>query len=374
MIRPPQMLALIAAGIAVIAAGLWLVSRHVADSALDGAGPVLPMKRDTLNSVTGLRIFKGDGSHTTLTRDASHWIVAERGYPADSGQVRKLLLDVSALQAEEQKTADPALYSKLGVEDPVGVQSTSTGLAIDINGSKLTLIVGKTFGTGGAYVRVAGQAQSVLATPQLAPDADPRHWLDRSLLDIAPDQIKVVVVKPQSGPDYSIKRAAAGATPDYVVSSIPKGRELTDASAPAAQAGALAGLQLDDVRKAGSVAAVAHAFFDTNDGVVLEIAGIQDGEQRYITVVATTSAIPAPPAAQSSARDLNSRLSGWEFEIPAYRYDTLFRPLEQLLKPKSSAPAAAGSLPHSPAAPAGLPFGTPGHAQGQDKATPQQSH
>ena len=373
MIRPPQMLGLIAAGIAVTAAGLWLVSRHVADSALDGVGPVLPVKEDTLNSVTGLRIFKGDGSHTTLTRDATHWIVAERGYPADSGQVRKLLLDVSALQAEEQKTADPALYSKLGVEDPSGVQSTSTGLAIDINGSKQTLIIGKTFGTRGAYVRVAGHAQSVLATPQLAPDADPRHWLDRSLLDIAADQINEVDLKPQSGPDYSIKRSAAGAS-DYVVSTVPKGRELTDASAPAAQAGALAGLQLDDVRKAASVAAMAHASFHTRDGLVLAIAGIQDAEQRYITVVAAPEASAAQPAAQSGARDLNARLSGWEFEIPAYRYDTLFRPLEQLLKPKSSAPAAAGALPHSAAAPAGLPFGTSGRASGQDKPTPQQSH
>jgi hypothetical protein len=373
MIRPPQMLALIAAGIAVTGAGLWLLSRHVADSALGGLGPVLPVKQDTLNSVTGLKIFKGDGSHTTLTRDATHWIVAERGYPADSGQVRKLLLDVSALQAEEQKTADPALYSKLGVEDPSGVQSTSTGLAIDINGSRQTLIIGKTFGTGGAYVRVAGQAQSVLATPQLAPDADPRHWLDRSLLDIAPDQINEVDLKPQNGPDYSIKRAAAGATPEYVVSTIPKGRELTDASAPAAQAGALAGLQLDDVRKAGTVAAVAHASFHTRDGLVLAIAGIQDAEQRYITVVAAPEASAASPAALSSARDLNARLSGWEFEIPGYRYDTLFRPLEQLLQPKSSAPAAAGTLPHGPAAPAGLPLGTP-HTQGQDKVTPQQSH
>ena len=26
-------------------------------------------------------------------------------------------------------------------------------------------------------------------------------------------------------------------------------------------------------------------------------------------------------------------MAGWEFEVPGYRFDTLFRPLEQLLKP-----------------------------------------
>jgi len=316
--------------------------------------------------VTRLRIFKGDGSHTTLTRGATDWVVTERGYPADTGQVRKLLLDLAALQVEERKTADPTLYSKLGVEDPGSARATGTGLDIDSHGKTLKLIVGKTSGTRAVYVRVAGQAQSLLATPQLAPDADPRHWLDRSILDIAPDQITEVDVTPHSGPAYTIKRSAAGAVPGpkqgaapgavsgaapsaapvYVVSPLPRGRELADAAAPATQAGALAALQLDDVRKPGTVAAVAHARFHTHDGLLLDIAGFQDAEQRYITVAVSAGT----PAAQQRARDLNTRLSGWQFELPGYRYDTLFRPLEQLLKPKEAAkpPTGARNPPHSP--------------------------
>jgi hypothetical protein len=360
MIRPPQMLALIAAGIALIGSGLWLLSRHVADTALDGSGPVLPLKQDMLNSVVGLRIFKGDGSHTTLARDAAHWTVTERGYPADSGEVRKLLLDLSALQTEEQKTADPALYSVLGVEDPVGGKSTSTGIEIDINSSKLTLIVGKTSGTQDTYVRVAGQAQSLLVTPQLAPDADPRHWLDRAVLDIAPDEVTAVAVHPQTGPDYAVSRSPPGALPEFVISPIPKGRELADAAAQAPQAGALAALQLDDVRKAGTAAGVAHASVHTRDGLVLAITGYQEAEQRYVNFQVTTDV----PAAQPRARDLNARLAGWEFEIPSYRYDALFQPLEQLLKPKPTAPAAKSkTLPHSPVM-SGVP----------NKVTPLQSH
>jgi len=357
MMRPGQVLGLIAAGVALTGSGLWLVSRHVADSALDAQGPVLPLKQDALNSVTALRIFKGDGSHATLTRAATGWIVAERGFPADTGQVRKLLLDLSGLQAEEQKTRDPTLYSKLGVEDPSGVQSASTGVAIDSTGSTVTLIVGKTFGTAGTFVRVAGQAQSLLATPQLTPDADPRHWLDRSLLDIAPDQVIEADVTPPQGPGYAVKRASQGST-EYRVDPLPKGRELSDPSAPASQAGALAGLQLDDVRKAAADAAVAHASFRTSDGVVIVIAGHPQNEQRYISISVSGDSA----AAQQRARELNARLSGWEFEIPGYRYETLFRPLEQLLKPKATP------------APAALPFG-PGNAnKGGNKATPEQSH
>ncbi len=131
MMRPAQVLGLVLAGVGLIGIGLWLVSRHGPDSAAESTGPVLPLKQADLNAVTRLKIFKGDGSHATLTREATRWVVAERGYAADTGQVRKLLLDLSALQVEEQKTADPALYAKLGVEDPRGAQTQSTGLDID---------------------------------------------------------------------------------------------------------------------------------------------------------------------------------------------------------------------------------------------------
>jgi hypothetical protein len=366
MMRPAQILALIVAGGALVGAGSWLASRQGAGSnAEEPQGPVLALRQQDLNAVTRLRIFKGDGSHTTLTREARRWLVSERGYPADTGQVRKLLLDLSALQVEEQKTAEPALYSKLGVEDPNGFQTGSTGLDIDINGKTLGLIVGHSYGTRSVYLRVHGQGRSVLATPQLAPDADPRHWLDRALLDIAPERVTAVDMKPPGGPDYTIRRTGS----DYAVTPIPKGRELGDPAAPASQAGALAGLQLDDVRKAGSVAAAAHATFVTSDGLTLALSGIQEAEQRYLTITVSGSS----PAAQAQARDLNARLAGWEFEVPGYRYDSLFHPLEQLLKPKAAAstPAgASGPTPGPAAGPARLPFGPQG---GHDKVTPQQS-
>jgi hypothetical protein len=367
VIRPAQVLSLVVAGVALAGVGVWLASRHGSDPS-EATGPVLALKQSDLNAVTRIRIFKGDGSQVTLTRDATHWLVAERGYPADTGQVRKLLLDLSALQIEEQKTSDPALYSKLGVEDPHGAQTGSTGVDIALNGKTLGLIVGKTSGTGSVFLRIAGTVQSLLASPQLTPDADPRHWLDRSLLDIAAEQVKEVDVKPASGPEYAVKRAAAAA--DYAVSPIPKGRELADPGAGATQAGALVGLQLDDVRKIGTLGPVAQSTFRTGDGLIITLAGIQDGETRYITATASAAA----PAAQQRAQDLNARLSGWQFELPGYRYDTLFRPLEQLLKPlPAPKPAASAKPPHSPAAaPIALPFGPP--AQGPGKNTPQQSH
>ena len=121
----------------------------------------------------------------------------------------------------------------------------------------------------------------------------------------------------------------------------------------------LAGLQLDDVRKTGTVKALAHSRFRTRDGLTLALSGIQDGEQRYVTVAASG----AEPAVLRRAQDLNARLSDWEFEVPGYRYDSLFRPLEQLLKPLPSAPPAGSrKAPHSPlASPTTLPVGPQSH-------------
>ncbi|HEY4341179.1 MAG TPA: DUF4340 domain-containing protein [Steroidobacteraceae bacterium] len=365
MIRPGQVVALIVAGVALAGAGVWLVSRHDTQGQPQVQSQVLQLTPEQLNSVTRVRIFKGDGSHVTLKHDGTRWMVTERDYPADTGLVRKLLLNLASLKREEEKTADPALYIKLGVEDPVGAQATSTGLDVDLSTKTQRLIVGKTSGTESVYLRVAGEAQSLLASPQLTPDADPRHWLDHSLLDISPDQVSAIEIKVQGTPDYSIKRAATGGAADFVVAPIPKGRTLADPSAPAAQAGALAALQLDDVRKAGTATAAAQAVFQTRDGLTLTIAGIKDGELRYITVAASATA----PAAQAQARDLNARLAGWQFELPGYRYDGLFKPIEQLLVPKKPASSRSSPLPapkQSPvapsAAPSALPIGPPNHA------------
>src|SRR5882757_9016841 len=94
-----RVLALLIAGLALVAVAMWIASqRHV-------------------NAVTELVLRKADGTHTTLKRDGAGWSVGERGWPADAGKVRKLLLDLGALNIVEEKTRLPANYPQLGVQD-----------------------------------------------------------------------------------------------------------------------------------------------------------------------------------------------------------------------------------------------------------------
>jgi len=193
-------------------------------------------------------------------------------------------------------------------------------------------------------VRVVGATQSLLATPLVTADADPRHWLDQTLLDIAQERIKEFVVKPADGPGYTASRPNKE-TSDFAVSDIPKGRKLSSPAAADPIAGSLGSLSLDDVQKAPATppAGVAHAVFTTFDGLKMDVAGRKDGSKTLVSFTPTST----DKATEAEAKNLEARLKGWEFEIPSYKYDGMFRSLEDLLekppekgdKKKAGAPA-----------------------------------
>lgn len=325
-----RVLILLAAGIVVIAFAIWLSSRRNLERATAAGDLVLPGLESALNSVTEVRLTKGDQTHTTLKKGASDWVVAERDYPADSGKVRKFLLDLGALNVVEEKTRNPANFPQLGVEDTNSAKATGTRVAVVTPSKVHEIIVGKTSSAKSGYVRVPTTEQALLAAPSLTVDADPKRWLDHTLLDIPQDRVKEVEVKPSEGPAFTASREKKEQT-DFTVSNIPKGRELTSPVAADTMAGALGGLTLDDVRKAGGAgdSKVSHTIYRTFNGLELDVAGRKDGTHDLITITAHSTAKETADEAQK----LTTQLQGWEYEIPSYKYDTIFTPLENLLKP-----------------------------------------
>jgi hypothetical protein len=165
-----------------------------------------------------------------------------------------------------------------------------------------------------------------------------------------------VAVTPASGPAYTVAREKKEQT-DFTVSNVPKGRELSSPGAGNAVAAELVSLTLDDVRKASAPADAAKpsgpsATFRTFDGLELQVNGQKDGEHHYISITPRSTAKETATEAQT----LQGHLKGWDYEIPGYKYDVLFKPLEEvLLKPepkedkKSSAKKpAAKPTPPSP--------------------------
>jgi hypothetical protein len=345
---------LLGAALVIILLALWVSSRKVQIADNAAGSPVMKALKAQLNDVTEVRIAKGDGSKSTLRKQPTGWIVGEREYPADTTKVRKLLIDLSALNTVEAKTSDPAKYALLGVEDVS--TPTATGTRVEaVTGQQVHgVIIGKTSGSKSAYVRAIDSKQSVLATPIVQAEADPKHWLDTTLLDIPETRIQEIEVAPSGTPAYKVAREKKEQT-DFTVTPVPKGRELSSASVANGYGSALVLLALTDVKKQDGVKPITQeprVTFRTFDGLELQITGRVEGDHRLIMIAPRSTAKETADEAQK----LEARVNGWMFEIPNYKYDALFRPLEEMLKTvekktDAKAPAATKKIGAKPTEP-----------------------
>ncbi len=358
-----------------LGAAAWLSMHRAAEQTALGGGSVFPDLRAALNSVEEVRLSKGDGSKVTLRKGPDSWQVVERQYPADPGRVRELLLGLANLQIVEHKTSDPANYAKLGVEAAASATASSTLVEVVGGGKSWALLVGRNAGAKGVYARKPSATASALVAPAISADPDQKRWLDRQLIDVPAAAVHEIAVDPADGPDYLLSRSARDQA-DFTLSPVPRGRKPANAGMLNSQADALTAFHFDDLhaRAADAAAATSRATFRTFDGKVIEFAGRKDGERSLITVTArqddalaarfapppaatapadaavapaatpgaqspasATNATPAdagaPAARTVDVERLNARTQAVEYEIPAYKYDSIFKPHADLLEP-----------------------------------------
>jgi hypothetical protein len=336
---------LLLAGILIIAFAIWLSSqRHLERATLSG-DLVLPALEHSVNDVSEMRLRRADDTHVTLKKaDTGGWFVGERDWPAQVSKVRKLLLDLGALNVVEEKTRLPANYPALGVEDLSSPKATGTEVTVSAPAQKWVLIVGKPSGGKSGYVRVAGAEKSLLAAPLLMPNADPKSWLETAVIDLPAERLREIEEHGAEGPAYR----AARQKPDdahFSITPLPKGRELSGPGAGDSLAAALSGLTLEDVARAAPAATAGpRAVFRTFDGLEVEALGRKDGSRSLVTL----NAHATEPATQAEAQRLQSHLAGWEFELPDYKYAAIFAPVSALLKPLPAPGKKAAPVPQVP--------------------------
>ena len=145
--------------------------------------------------------------------------------------------------------------------------------------------------------------------------------------------------QPAKGPRFTASRDKKTAA-DFTVRGIPRGRELTGADAANSMGSALSSLTLTDARKAAAPPTgtdVSHAVFKTFDGLEIDVSGYKQASNGYIDL----SARAADKSADTGAQQINSRVQGWDYEIPDYRYDEIFQSIDGLLKPLPAKKAPA---------------------------------
>lgn len=309
----------------------------------DTAAALFPDLAGGIAGVDSITIRHGSSTPTVqLRRKGSAWTVAERDdYPADTPKLRQLLLSLADARIVEQKTSNPASYAVIGVQDVAAPGATGTEVRFTIGGAaqgaahaakqsaEQAVIVGKSTADG-SYVRLVGAAASALVTPAISVETDPRYWIDPSLLDVPVATITALEVHPATGPGYQLRRAAPEAA-DFTLAAVPPGRSALDAKALAPSPAAFGNLTAEDVAPATSVnfSTPATAILSLTDGTVLTLRGSAVGDKHWITVESSKDAA------------LSNKTRGRAYALPAYRYDAIFRPLEQLLQPKPAAGAHA---------------------------------
>lgn len=365
-----RFLILLVASMLIIGGGLFLSARRSATNGEPQGGALYPALAAELGSVNSLSVRKASATpNVTLQKKGENWTVAQRaGYPADVTKLRKLLLSLTDAKIIEKKTADPANFPLIGVDDPASTSTAGTQIDFTAQDGAHSLIIGKSSGDGN-FVRRGGENQSYLIAPSLFVETEPKFWIDSKLIDIPVATIQRIEIKPAGGAVYSVHRlpapapapkndknpgaadagaasaaaasaagppatppTAAPAPPDpgFALDGVPAGRKAADAQTLAPSSSAFSGLTADDVAPLSDVdfSKPSTAAVTSSDGSVVTISGVVLGDKHWIQFAGIKDAAFAAKSA------------GRAYEVAGYRYDGIFRPLEQLLVPKQT-PAAA---------------------------------
>lgn len=317
------------AALLVISVALLLATQRNASRDVRGAA-LMPALGADLDAVTAVRIGKGNRPTTTLEKSAAGWTVKERdGYPADVAKLRKLLTALGDARIVEEKTADPARYPVIGVEDPAQPGATGTEITVVTAGGRQAVIVGKAAGQG-SFVRRDGEKQSYSVEPGIPVQTEPPFWIDARLLDVPAAKIQRVEYRPPGAPSYAVQRSATDTT--FSLDGVPAGRKPQGAENLAPAPTTFTGLTAEDVAPQGGID-FGQPFLTVltlTDGDIITLTGVAAGSKHWVQIKSGKDAA------------LTTRAGGRAFEVPGYRYDALFKPLEQLLIPKEAPPAAPG--------------------------------
>ena len=348
--------AIILAAIAVIVLGAgWYFSRppvSVSESATEARGQLaFPGLAPKLASAARVEIT-AKGQTLAIAKQGELWGLPDRGnYPVQQDRLRELLTGLTELRITEPRTADPSLWERLGVGDPMSATSTANLVKVlDAGGQPLAqLIVGhrrvRTQGNvpESIYVRRPGENQSWLAEGRLPVDADPALWLDRDIANIDNKLVASVAVHRGDGTlefgrdgDKEVLKSPADhpKLDDYRVQDVFRSLEtltLTDVKPVAQEPG----------EKIGT------ATITLADGSVVDVT---------VFAVAKPNAKDAPDiwtqyavhGDSDTAKKLAARVSGWAYQVGSWKEKAFVPELADLKAEETTPPASATPAPALP--------------------------
>jgi hypothetical protein len=352
------------AAIAVGAGWYYGVGRTPAPETSAPVGTlVFPGLAPKLQNAAKVEIVHG-GQTLTLERVGDGWgLASSADYPVQQSKLRELLTGLTELRFVEQRTADPAQFSRLEVEDPQEKSAASTLVRVlDEAGQPIAeLIVGRSRpraeGTMSdqVYIRRPNETQAWLAEGQVPVNSgsDAKQWLDKLVADI--DASKIASVTADRGSDklqFTAKDGTLGLT-------APADHPPLDESKVTEVGRALERVTFVDVRKdvdVGSATETAHSAFVTTDGEEISATLLKLGDETWIRLAATGT-----DAGTEAAKQLDGRVHGWLYQLGSWKERNLFPTMDDIKAPPPPKPEASAPEAGAPASPTGMPPMPPGH-------------
>ena len=324
---------------------------------------LFPELTGKINDVSELVIHDGQ---TTLTvhRVSGIWSIAEADdYPALVDKVKQTVVAVSDLQVVAEKTSNPDLYKRLGVEDPDSLGATSHLLTLTADGDELaTLIAGETrrsksaSSAPGLYVRIPGQQQTLLVEGRLTVSTDIIQWIKRDIINIEGDRVNSVHVQAAGKPEVILKKD--GLADDLVLQNIPEGKEQQSEYLASRMGTVMENIFVDGVRKEDSIDFTrpdSNIDVTTFDGLTAKVKVMKSGEHTYalFSFAAETGRMAGADGAEEEAGEndaeeevevtpeqeaetLNKLVQGWAYQLSTSKAELFNQSLSNLIRDPES--------------------------------------
>ncbi len=335
-----------------VVAAIWSVgTQRALTSIASDRDRAFPDLIDKVNDVAAVSIVSNKAKFTIANSNGGWGLAEKGGYKVAFEKVKSAIVGLGELKLLESKTADPARYERLQVEDPGSLEAKSIGIELkDKDGKVLASgVIGKRHvglfgeGGGGTYLRRGDDARSWLAEGTIDLGAEPNDWMIRDIVNIEAEDISRAVLSQPDGAEITVSRADKSAK-DYAVAGIPEGRKLKDSSEGKNLAGGLWRLTFEDVKPAKDLEFTGTPYvaeYETFDGLKVRVEMTMIDKVVWGRFSASADNAKgddkAIEALKKKATKITERAKGWVYELSPGEGEKLTTKIEDILeKPKES--------------------------------------